>query len=267
MTGLLRDAAGRVSGVTLVDEAGTVRDVRAGLVIGADGRRSAVARLVGATPYVWGRHATTCAFGYFDDLPVDGNRWYYSPGMGAGAIPTNDGQTCLFASASDRFAKSSHSDRLEAFRAAVQETAPDIAERLPRCQARQRLRFFQGMRGFLRQPWGDGWALVGDAGYMSDPITAHGITNALRDADILARTIAEGARLAEYQTARDDLSLKFFEVSDRVASCDWDIPTVQQYHRIMSQEMAREEEAMLSAARSAISPLGRPGDRALRSAS
>lgn len=267
MTGLLRDAAGRVSGVTLVDEAGTVRDVRAGLVIGADGRRSAVARLVGATPYVWGRHATACAFGYFDDLPVNGNRWYYSPGMGAGAIPTNHGQTCLFASASDRFAKSSHSGRLEAFRAAVQETAPDIAERLPHAKLGSRLRFFQGMRGFLRQPWGDGWALVGDAGYMSDPITAHGITNALRDADILARTIAEGARLAEYQTARDDLSLKFFEVSDRVASCDWDIPTVQQYHRIMSQEMAREEEAMLSAARSAISPLGRPGDRALRSAS
>jgi flavin-dependent dehydrogenase len=102
---------------------------------------------------------------------------------------------------------------------------------------------------------------------MSDPITAHGITNALRDADILARTIAEGASLAEYQTARDDLSLKFFEVSDRVASCDWDIPTVQQYHRIMSQEMAREEEAMLSAARPAISPVGRSGDRALRSAS
>ena len=99
----------------------------------------------------------------------------------------------------------------------------------------------------MRQPWGDGWALVGDAGYMSDPITAHGITNALRDADILARTIVEGESLASYQTARDDLSFRFFEVSDRVASLDWDIPTVQQYHRIMSQEMAREEASMVAA--------------------
>jgi flavin-dependent dehydrogenase len=104
------------------------------------------------------------------------------------------------------------------------------------------------MRGFLRQPWGEGWALVGDSGYMSDPITAHGITNALRDADILARTIAEDAKLADYQTARDDLSLKFFEISDRVASLDWDISTVQQYHQLMSQEMSREEDAIKAAA-------------------
>ena len=102
------------------------------------------------------------------------------------------------------------------------------------------------MRGFLRQPWGDGWALVGDAGYMTDPITAHGITNALRDAELLARAIIDGTGLAEYQNTRDDLSLKFFEISDRVASLDWDIPTVQQYHRMMSQEMRREEEALVA---------------------
>jgi hypothetical protein len=52
--------------------------------------------------------------------------------------------------------------------------------------------------------------------------------------------------LAAYQTARDDLSLKFFEISDRVAALDWDIPTVQQYHRMMSQEMGREEEALMT---------------------
>ena len=81
---------------------------------------------------------------------------------------------------------------------------------------------------------------------MTDPITAHGITNALRDAELLARAITEGTGLAEYQTARDDLSLEFFEVSDRVASLDWDIPTVQQYHRMMSKEMGREEDALVT---------------------
>jgi flavin-dependent dehydrogenase len=83
---------------------------------------------------------------------------------------------------------------------------------------------------------------------MTDPITAHGITNALRDAELLARAIIEGGRFTEYQTARDDLSLEFFEVSDRVASLDWDIPTVQQYHRMMSKEMGREEEALVAMA-------------------
>jgi flavin-dependent dehydrogenase len=246
MLDLLRADNGHVSGVRLRDRSGNVRDVRAGIVIGADGRRSGVARLAGATPYVLGRHMTACAYGYFRDLPIDGNRWYYRPGTGAGAIPTNDGQTLLFAAVSGDFGGRSAADRSQAFHRVIQYAAPDIGARVSNASRDGKLRFFPGMRGFLRQPWGDGWALVGDAGYMTDAITAHGITSALRDADILARTIAEGASLAAYQTARDDLSLKFFEISDRVAALDWDIPTVQQYHRMMSQEMGREEEALLT---------------------
>lgn len=236
-----------VTGVVLRDQDGSRREVRAPLVIGADGRRSNVARLVGATPYMLGQHATRCMFGYFDDLPVAGNQWYFRPGMGSGAIPTNDGQTCVFASVSGDVERSTPEARTRSFHRVMSETAPDIAERLQYAKLDGRLRFFPGMRGFLRQSHGAGWALVGDAGYMSDPITAHGITNALRDADILARTIADGASLACYQTARDDLSTRFFEISDRVASLDWDIPTVQRYHQMMSQEMNREEEAMLTA--------------------
>jgi len=244
MLDLLHADDGRVAGVRLRDESGNVRDVRAGTVVGADGRRSGVARLAGSTPYVLGRHMTSCAYGYFRDLPIDGNRWYFRPGMGAGAIPTNDGRTLIFASVPEDFAQGPAVDRTRAFHRVIREAAPDIAARVADERLVGKLYFFGGMRGFLRQPWGDGWALVGDAGYMTDPITAHGITNALRDAELLARAIVEGRSLAEYQTARDDLSLQFFEVSDRVASLDWDIPTVQQYHRMMSKEMGREEDAL-----------------------
>lgn len=57
--------------------------------------------------------------------------------------------------------------------------------------------------GFFRRAWGPGWALVGDAGYFKDPLTAHGITDALRDAELLARAILAGGdeALASYQTA------------------------------------------------------------------
>ena len=246
MLDLLRTEEGRVSGVRLRDESGGTREVRSGLVIGADGRRSTVARLAGSTPYVVGRHTTSVAYRYFRDLPVDGNRWYFRPGMGGGAIPTNGGETCVFASAPHAFASGPAADRAETFRQVLGQCAPDIAEALLSARAVSKLHFFPGLRGFLRQPWGDGWALVGDAGYMSDPITAHGITNALRDAELLARSIIEGNDLSEYQTARDDLSLQFFEISDRVASLDWDIPTVQHYHKMMSQEMNREEEALVA---------------------
>lgn len=243
---LVREKGGRVSGVVVKDEIGTRRVVRAGLVVGADGRRSTVARLVGAAPYVVGRHATSCAFGYFDDLPVDGNRWYFRPGMGSGAIPTNNGQTCVFASVQGSFSGNGFDARARAFHTVVAESAPDIGSRLPHARLEGKLRYFPGMPGFVRQAYGSGWALVGDAGYMTDPITAHGITNALRDADILARTIADGGSLACYQAARDDLSMRFFELSDRVAALDWDTATVRQYHQMMSQEMNREEESIHS---------------------
>ena len=261
MLDLVHSDNGRVAGVRLRDESGNVRDVRAGIVVGADGRRSGVARLVGSTPYVLGRHMTSCAYGYFRGLPIDGNRWYFRPGMGAGAIPTNDGQTLLFASVQEDFAQGPAAGRAQAFHRVIRQAAPDIAARVSEAQLQGKLYFFGGMRGFLRQPWGEGWALVGDAGYMSDPITAHGITNALRDAELLAQAIVDGRSLADYQTARDDLSHEFFELSDRVASLDWDIPTVQQYHRMMSKEMGREEEALSAMTPSvpASAPVSLPG--------
>jgi flavin-dependent dehydrogenase len=102
------------------------------------------------------------------------------------------------------------------------------------------------MPGYLRQPSGRGWALVGDAGYMSDPITAHGITNALRDAALLSKAIVDGNALERFREARDELSTTFFHLSDRIASCEWDVPTLQQYHRAMNEEMRREEAFLLS---------------------
>jgi len=251
MIDLIRSADGRVRGVRTRDADGSVRDVHAGIVVGADGRRSQVARLAGSAPYVQGQHMTSCAYGYFRGLPVDGNRWYYRPGMGAGVIPTNDGETLIFASVPRDFADGSATERARAFHQVVRDAAPDIGARISGAELSGKLYFFAGMRGHVRQPWGEGWALVGDAGYMTDPITAHGITNALRDAALLTRVLTEGRSLVEYQMARDDLSLEFFEISDRVASFDWDISTVQQYHKRMSEEMSREEAALLDLSASA----------------
>lgn len=241
------ESDGRVTGVVVKDHDGRFHEVRAKLVIGADGRRSNVARLLNAPAYVTGQHATTCAYGYFRELEVDGNRWYFSPRRGAGAIPTNEG-TLVFASIAQDAADLSPSELRKAFTQETVACAPDLAEPLASAALVDKLRVFPGQRGFLRQPWGAGWALVGDSGYMSDPITAHGITNALRDAELLSRAVIDGSEraFAEYQSARDDLSRTFFEISDRVASFDWDITTVQQYHRAMSEEMNRETEAIVA---------------------
>ena len=69
--------------------------------------------------------------------------------------------------------------------------------------------------GFVRRSCGPGWALVGDAGYFKDPITTHGMTDALRDAELLADAVLEvlagaraggGRRWRRYQATRDRLS-------------------------------------------------------------
>jgi 2-polyprenyl-6-methoxyphenol hydroxylase-like FAD-dependent oxidoreductase len=79
---------------------------------------------------------------------------------------------------------------------------------------------------FFRKPWGDGWALVGDAGYMKDPVTGWGITDAFRDAELLATALDEALRgtrpadeaLATYQERRDAAAGPIYEMTLALAS-------------------------------------------------
>ena len=117
------------------------------------------------------------------------------------------------------------------------------------------VRGFGGHPGFIKRSTGDGWALVGDAGYFKDPLTAHGITDALRDAELLARAILTGtpAGLASYETTRLDLSRRLFEITDEIASFGWTDDEVQSLHRAFSSEMSREVRAL-----AALDPLTGP---------
>jgi flavin-dependent dehydrogenase len=89
---------------------------------------------------------------------------------------------------------------------------------------------------------------VGDAGYFKDPLTAHGITDALIDAELLAQAVTAGTEsaFAGYQSARDNLAVGHFEVTDAVASFEWDLPKAQQLHRALSDEMKKESLAVAS---------------------
>lgn len=108
------------------------------------------------------------------------------------------------------------------------------------------VRGFGGHAGYLKTGIGPGWALVGDAAYFKDPLTAHGITDALRDAELLARAILQGttAALADYETMRHDLSRTLFDVTDEIASFAWTDDAVQSLHRALSSEMSREVRAL-----------------------
>jgi flavin-dependent dehydrogenase len=89
--------------------------------------------------------------------------------------------------------------------------------------------------------------LVGDAGYFKDPLTAHGISDALRDAELLTQAAVQGTDRAfiDYQTTRDYLSLCLFEITDRIASLQWSMDELKGLHIQLSKEMNREVEALL----------------------
>lgn len=235
------DGTGRVNGVT-VESGFRTRWISAGIVIGADGLNSSVAARVGARPYLVGKNASGVIYTRVPGLPPDGYHWYYRNGASVGLIPTNGGETLIFAATSQaRFLEELRFRLAVGFGTVLREVAPDLAALIDPATINKYMGF-AGHRGVVRPAWGPGWALVGDAGNFKDPITAHGITDALRDAELLARAVLQDteAGLASYQSTRDALSLPLFMISDEIASYAWDLPRVQALHRSLSDEMGRE---------------------------
>ncbi len=248
LTELDRAPDGRVIGAVIQQRDGTLRRVGAGIVIGADGRSSTVARLVEAPIYRQGTHACGVIYTFWPGLKNAGNRWYYRPGVSVGAIPTNDGDTCLFtATPAARFQSETRLDLEAGHRRVVEECSPDLARELTDTPPPGKFRGFPGQPGLMRQSHGPGWALVGDAGYFKDPITAHGISDALRDAELLARAVGRGSEqaLAEYQSTRDELSEELFDITDAIAAFDWDLERLKPIHLALSKTLNREVEALL----------------------
>jgi len=249
--GLDRSGNGRdrVTGLFFDDESGHEHRVRARVVVGADGLHSTVARLSGAETYRVGRHATATMYGHWSSLDVPGYQWYFVPGLSAGAIPTNAGEVCVFVSVpGPDFTRLFAHQPDAVFRELLSRMAPDIAEQI-RLADPTRLQGFAGHAGFLRRAHGPGWALVGDAGYFKDPLTAHGITDALRDAEVLADAIDDGSdeALAAYQQQRDAASLDLFEATDAIASFSWNLGEVRLLHEALAKAMSREVKQLVSA--------------------
>lgn len=245
---VLTDTQGRVVGAVLADRARNHFNVFADIVVGADGRRSTVARRVQAGSDTLARNATACLFGYMHGLPDTGTHWFYRPGIGCGAIPTNNGTHCVFAALPpQRFKAEARRARTTSNLAGfVAETNREFGALVARARLAGRLIGFTGQKGFVRRSWGEGWALVGDAGYFKDPLTAHGITDALRDAEILANAIAAGSSeaLAGYQSARDAISKDLFEITEEIAGLQWGMSRLKTLHLRLNAAMKHEQDWM-----------------------
>ena len=252
VTGLDRDPGGRVVGVVGRDRHGHPVRARGRLTVGADGKRSLVAREVGAATLRTGAGSGAVVYGYWGGLDVTGYEWFYGPGCAAGLIPTNDGEVCVFAGASaQRFNHEIAGDTRAGYLRLLKEVVGDAHAGLHTVPPPSRLWTFPGRPGYVRRPWGTGWALVGDAGHYLDPLGAHGITDALRDAELLADAAGalmsgedETAALTAYQVGRDRVAGPMFTAIDQLAGYQWTLPTVQQLLLDHSAAMSDEVEVL-----------------------
>ena len=205
VTAAPRDEQGRVTGVVATGPGGETRVLHARLVVGADGLRSRMASRFGARTTASYAPSGTVLYSYVADVPWPAMEFHLGDGAFAGAFPTNGGEACVWLIRPTHLAGSlltAGADRTDAWLAALDATVPDLARRVRAGRVTAPLRGTVGLPNHVRRATGPGWALVGDAGYHRDPITSHGITDAFRDAELVAHAYDAG-ELAAYEQARD----------------------------------------------------------------
>jgi 2-polyprenyl-6-methoxyphenol hydroxylase-like FAD-dependent oxidoreductase len=225
----------RVVGVRGHSKGGETVTEHARVVIGADGRYSLIADLVGAEEYHVKPQLQVSYYSYWSGLPMNGRfETTVRPGLGFAAWPTNDDLTLVIAGRPINEFEAVRKDVEGSFLATL-EVAPAFADRVRGAKREER---FVGtaVRGFFRKPFGRGWALVGDAGYNKDFITAQGIHDAFRDAELCATALDESFAgrkrfedaMREYRTRRDEQVLPMYEFTAELATLAPPPPEMQQ---------------------------------------
>ena len=266
VTGVQRNRHGRVVGVRGRDHAGAEVDIGARYVIGADGLRSRVARSAGAAITEARPAGGAAQYAYYAGIPWTGIEFFIGERSLAGVFPTHHGQACIWVCTPSTAAKAVRRrarSRAAAFGELLEHSAPQLAKRLRQARRTSPVAGMLRMPNQVREAFGPGWALVGDAGYHRDAVTGYGISDAFRDADFLAAALdqalgavaEETAALALYQRRRDQELREIFDITWRLAA----YPPVSAFIELQKQlGAAIDKQAAVLAARPAR------GERLLR---
>jgi 2-polyprenyl-6-methoxyphenol hydroxylase-like FAD-dependent oxidoreductase len=207
---------------------------RARIVIGADGRNSRVAQVVGATEYNTKPRLQYAYYTYFSDLPTTTFESYIRPDRGFACAATNDGLTMVVVGWPYAEAAAYKSD-VEGNFLRTLDLAPDFAARVS--AATRQAPFLGGsVPSWFRQPYGEGWALVGDSGYNKDPITAQGISDAFLDAERCTRAIDRWLgqevpyddAMRAWHAERDAATMPIYEFTAQLATLELPPQEMQQ---------------------------------------
>lgn len=221
VTDLVRDGSGRVTGVRYKKRGGGDGVIGARLVIGADGRRSTVARLVGTREHHSWQNQRMMAFAYYEDADEDSRelamQWRYGDDL-VTVFPCDGGQLVALLMPPVSRSEEFRADAEAAF-AATMDRVPPFAERLAGCTRDGKIRTSHSHPSYFRHSHGPGWALAGDSGHFKDPVTAQGIRDALRFGRLLGEAVAPvlddphrlDRALRAWELDRDDQCLAMYQ--------------------------------------------------------
>jgi 2-polyprenyl-6-methoxyphenol hydroxylase-like FAD-dependent oxidoreductase len=218
---------GRVTGIHGREKGGPSVIEKAPLVVGADGKRSLLAEAVHAPAYHQKPALSMGFYAYWAGVPLKGGEIYGRDRRAVGAWPTNDGLVMTYIAWPIEEFKSFRSD-IEGNFLKTLDLAGDLGERVRSGTQVGRFRGTPDLPNFFRKPYGPGWALVGDAGFHKDPILAHGISDALRGAELLTDAISAGfdgrasleVALGGYEEKRNREALPMYEFTTQLASLE-----------------------------------------------
>jgi 2-polyprenyl-6-methoxyphenol hydroxylase-like FAD-dependent oxidoreductase len=205
------------------------------VVVGADGRNSIIAGAVKPEQYNEKPPLLSAYYSYWSGIPMNGRfETYIRPRRGFAAVPTHDDLTLVITGWPYSEFEENKKD-VEGNYLKVLELAPEFAARV---RSGKRVAPIAGaaLPNFFRKPYGPGWALVGDAGYNKDPITAQGISDAFIDAERCVSAIDQAFNgtqpfdeaMRQYQKSRDEHALPMYEFTCQLASLQPPPPEVQQ---------------------------------------
>jgi 2-polyprenyl-6-methoxyphenol hydroxylase-like FAD-dependent oxidoreductase len=246
---------GRVVGIRGHSRNGVPAMERARLVIGADGWHSFVAEAVRPAAYDEKPPILAGYYSYWSGLPMAGRAENYAgERRGFLAVPTHDDLTLVIVGWPYSEFAANKKDIEGTYLAAI-GMAPAFAERLRRGK---REAPFAGaaVANYFRKPFGPGWALVGDAGYLKDFITGQGIMDAFRDAELCVRAIDEAfagrssfeEAMAFYQHARDAAVKPMYDLTCELATLEHPPPEMMRLFRaIASNQAAMDDFARMNA--------------------
>ncbi len=200
-------------------------------VVGAEGHHSPVASAVEAETYREREALTGRVLLVLVRLEMDGAEIHLTEGAGILAFPTNGGQVCIAAGRARAGWNEFRADIERAFFSILDGASAFSAK----VRARTREVHWMGsadVANFFRKPWGPGWALVGDAGYVKDPVTGFGITDAFRDASLLSTALdavlsgreTPEVALGRYQHRRDAAAGPIYEMTLAIAAGEMQLP-------------------------------------------